>query len=55
MSKLGRDLIKGMKEAAAHAKGDATGARTRTVELPDARPAKSPEKARTPGLVPGAH
>jgi len=37
MSKLGKDLIEGMKEAVAHAKGEATGARVRKVELPDVR------------------
>ena len=37
MSKLGEDLIEGMKEAVAHAKGEATGAHVRTVELPDVR------------------
>jgi putative transcriptional regulator len=37
MSKLGKELIEGMKEAVAHAKGEATGARVRTIELPDVR------------------
>jgi putative transcriptional regulator len=37
MSKLGKDLIEGMKEAVAHAKGEPTGARAHTVELPDVR------------------
>jgi len=37
MSKLGKELIEGMAEAVAHAKGEATGARARTVELPDVR------------------
>ena len=37
MSKLGQDLIEGMKEAVAHAKGETTGARVRVVELPDVR------------------
>ena len=37
MSKLGKELIEGMREAVAHAKGEATGARVRTVELPDVR------------------
>jgi len=37
MSKLGKELIEGMREAVAHAKGEATGARERTIELPDVR------------------
>jgi len=37
MSKLGKELIEGMREAVAHAKGEATGARERVVELPDVR------------------
>ena len=37
MSKLGQELIEGMKEAVAHARGNMTGARTRTVEIPDVR------------------
>jgi putative transcriptional regulator len=37
MSRLGQELIEGMKEAVAHAKGEATGARARVVEFPDVR------------------
>ena len=37
MSKLGKDLIEGMREAVAHAKGEATGAREHRIELPDVR------------------
>jgi putative transcriptional regulator len=37
MSKLGKELIEGMNEAVAHARGQATGARERIVELPDVR------------------
>jgi len=37
MGKLGQELVEGMKEAVAHAKGEATGARERVVELPDVR------------------
>lgn len=37
MSELGELLIEGMKEAVAHARGEATGARTRVVEHPDVR------------------
>ena len=37
MSKLGQALIEGMKEAVAHAKGEATGAKVHVVELPDVR------------------
>ncbi len=37
MSKLGQDLIEGMREAVAHAKGEATGAREHRIELPDVR------------------
>ncbi len=37
MSKLGKELIEGMREAVAHAKGEGTGARVRIVELPDVR------------------
>ncbi len=37
MSRLGEELIEGMKEAVAHAKGEATGADVRTIALPDVR------------------
>ncbi len=37
MSTLGKDLIEGMTEAVAYAKGEATGARVRSVERPDVR------------------
>jgi len=37
MSTLGGELIDGMKEALAHAKGEMTGALERKVELPDVR------------------
>jgi putative transcriptional regulator len=37
MSALGKDLIEGMTEAVAHARGEATGAQVRVVELPDVR------------------
>jgi putative transcriptional regulator len=37
VSKLGDELIEGMREAVAHAKGAATGAREIKVELPDVR------------------
>ena len=37
MSRLGQDLIEGLKEAIAHANGEATGARTHVIEIPDVR------------------
>ena len=37
MSTFGQDLIASMEEAAAHARGEPTEARKRTVEVPDVR------------------
>jgi putative transcriptional regulator len=37
MSKLGKELIEGLKEAVAHAKGGATGAEVHVIEVPDVR------------------
>ena len=37
MSKLGDEIIEGLKEAVAHAKGEATGARVTVVNVPDVR------------------
>ena len=37
MSKLGKYLIEGMREAVAHAKGEATGAREHRIEIVDVR------------------
>jgi putative transcriptional regulator len=37
MSKLSRELIEGMREAVAHAKGEPTGAVAHVIEVPDVR------------------
>lgn len=37
MSKLGEDIIEGLKEAIAHAKGEDTGARVTVFWIPDVR------------------
>jgi putative transcriptional regulator len=37
MNKFSRDLVQGMKEAAAFAEGKKAGARVHTVEVPDVR------------------
>jgi len=37
MSNLGDDIIEGLKEAVAYAKGEATGAKTHVFEVPDVR------------------
>jgi putative transcriptional regulator len=37
MSKLGEDIIEGLKEAVAHARGETTGARVTVFEAPDVR------------------
>jgi putative transcriptional regulator len=37
MSKLGQELIEGMTEAVAHAKGEPTGAKVHVIEVPDVR------------------
>jgi putative transcriptional regulator len=37
MSKLGQELIEGLREAVAHAKGEATGAKAHVIQVPDVR------------------
>jgi putative transcriptional regulator len=37
MTKLGEDIIEGLKEAVAHARGEATGARVTVIQVPDVR------------------
>lgn len=37
MSKFGQDLIEGLTEAVAHAKGEATGVRVTVIDVPDVR------------------
>jgi putative transcriptional regulator len=37
MSKLGQELIEGMTEAVAHAKGEPTAAKVHVIEVPDVR------------------
>lgn len=37
MSEFGQDLIAAMEEAAAHARGEATDVRVKTIEVPDVR------------------
>jgi putative transcriptional regulator len=37
MSKIGKELIESLTDALAHARGEASGVRVRTVEVPDVR------------------
>jgi len=37
MTKLGEDIVEGLKEAIAYAKGETTGARVHIVDIPDVR------------------